>query len=73
MRFPKNIFSAFAILFFISAAIIPLQNLIVWGSEMVLDFYISPHITAEKISIGVFGLGFIMIFLAFKKRNSIYE
>ena len=71
MNFPKNVFSAFAILFFISAALIPLQNLIVWGPDMVLDFYISPNITAEKVSIGVFGLGIFMIFYAHKKRNSI--
>ena len=71
MNFPKNVFSAFAILFFISAAIIPLQNLAVWGPEMVLDFYISPHVTSEKISMGVFGLGIFMIVLAHKKRNSI--
>ncbi len=73
MNFPKNIFSAFAILFFMSAAIIPIQNLIVWGPEMVLDFYFSPEITAEKISIGVFALGFFMIFYAYKKRKLIEE
>ena len=73
MNFPKNVLSAFAILFFISAAIIPIQNLIVWGPEMVLDFYISPHITAEKVSIGVFGVGFFMIFLAYKKRDTLNQ
>lgn len=73
MNFPKNVFSAFAILFFISAAMIPIQNLVVWGPEMVLDFYISPSITAEKISIGVLGLGIFMIFYAYKNRNSIEE
>ncbi len=73
MIFPKNVFSAFAVLFFISAALIPLQNLAVWGPDMVLDFYTSSHITAEKISLGVFGLGIFMIFLAYKKRDSIYE
>jgi hypothetical protein len=71
--FPKNVFSAFAVLFFISAALIPLQNLAVWGPEMVLDFYISQEITSEKVSVGVFGLGIFMIFLAHKKRNSIEE
>ena len=69
MNFPKNVLSAFAILFFISAAIIPIQNLVVWGPDMVLDFYISPDITAEKVSIGVIGLGFFMLFLAYNKRN----
>ncbi len=73
MNFPKNVFSAFAILFFISAALIPIQNLVVWGPDMVLDFYISPEITSEKVSLGVFGLGIFMIFIAHKKRNSIEE
>ena len=73
MIFPKNVLSAFAILFFISATLIPIQNLVVWGPEMVLDFYVSPEITAEKVSIGVFVLGFFMLFLAHKKRNEIFE
>ena len=73
IKIPKNIFSAFAVLFFISAALIPLQNLAVWGPEMVLEFYTSSDITAEKVSIGVFGLGFFMIFLSYKKRDSIFE
>ena len=68
---PKNIFSAFAVLFFVSAAIVPLQNLVVWGPDWVYGFYISPEITAEKVSIGVIGLGFFMLYLAYKKRDSI--
>ncbi len=73
MTFPKNVLSAFGILFFISAAIIPIQNLVVWGPDMVLDFYVSTEITAEKVSLGVFGLGAFMIFFAYKKRNTIFE
>ena len=68
---PKNVFSAFAMLFFISAAIVPLQNLVVWGPDWVLGFYISPEITAEKISIGVIGLAFFFLYLAYKKKDSI--
>ncbi|WP_316505471.1 hypothetical protein [Nitrosopumilus sp.] len=68
---PKNVFTAFAVLFFLSAAIIPIQNLIVWGPDFVVDFYISPEITAEKLSIGVIGLGLFMLFLGYKKKDSI--
>lgn len=50
---PKNVFTAFSVLFFLSAVIIPIQNLIVWGPDFVMDFYTSPEITAEKLSIGV--------------------
>lgn len=68
---PKNVFSAFSVLFFISAAMIPIQNLVVWGPDFVIGFYISNEITAEKISIGVIGLGFFMLYLAYKKKDSI--
>lgn len=71
LKIPKNVFSAFAILFFLSAAMIPIQNLIVWGPDFVIGFYISSEITAEKVSIGVIGLGFFMLYLAYKKKNSI--
>ena len=68
---PKNVFTAFAVLFFISAAIIPIQNLIVWGPDFVADFYTSNEITAEKLSIGVICLGLVMLFLGYKKKDFI--
>ena len=68
---PKNVFSAFAVLFFLSAVMIPIQNLIVWGPDFVIGFFISSEITAEKLSIGVIGLGFFMLYLAYKKKDSI--
>ena len=70
---PKNVFTAFAVLFFISAAIIPIQNLIVWGPGFVADFYTSPEITAEKLSLGVICLGLFMLFLGYKKKDIIQE
>ena len=68
---PKNVFTAFAVLFFLSAIIIPIQNLIVWGPDFVMDFYISSEITAEKLSVGVIGLGLIMLFLGYKKKDTL--
>ncbi len=59
-------FTAFGIMFILSAAIIPIQNLIVWGPEMVQSFYTSSDITAEKISVGVFVVGIIFIFTGFR-------
>ena len=55
--FPKNVFGAFGILFFISGAIIPLQNLIIWGPEFVARYFTSSDITAEKLSLVVIGIG----------------
>ena len=69
--FPKNVFGAFGILFFISGAIIPLQNLIIWGPEFVARYFISSDITAEKLSLIVIGIGFIMIIYGKKKQNQL--
>lgn len=73
MKFAKNVFSAFGVLFIITAIIIPIQNLIVWGPDFVSDFYTSQEITAEKLSIGVIAFGVFMIFLAQKKADYIQK
>ena len=69
--FPKNVFGAFGILFFISGAIIPLQNLVIWGPEFVARYFTSSDITAEKLSLVVIGIGFFMIIYGKKKQNQI--
>jgi hypothetical protein len=69
--FPKNVFGAFGILFFISGAIIPIQNLIIWGPEFVMRYFTSADITAEKLSLIVIGIGFMMIVYGKKKHTQI--
>jgi len=80
--FPKNVFGAFGILFFISGAIIPLQNLIIWGPEFVAGYFTSSDITAEgyftssditaeKLSLVVIGIGVFIIIYGKKKQNQI--
>jgi len=69
--FPRNVFGAFSILFFISGAIIPLQNLVIWGPEFVARYFISSDITAEKLSIVVIGIGIFFIIYGKKKQNEI--
>ena len=69
--FPKNVFGAFGILFFISGAIIPIQNLIIWGPEFVMRYFTSADITAEKLSLIVIGIGFMMIIYGKKKQTKI--
>tara|TARA_B110000263_G_scaffold186795_1_gene164458 strand:- start:235 stop:465 length:231 start_codon:yes stop_codon:yes gene_type:complete len=69
--FPKNVFGAFGILFFISGAMIPLQNLIIWGPEFVMRYFTSSDITAEKLSLLVIGTGAVMIIYGKRKQNQI--
>ncbi len=71
MRRP-NVLTAFGILFLISAAIMPIQDLIVWGPEYVEWFYVSPDITAEKLSIGVLVAGIALILVGYLKADSLF-
>ncbi len=66
--YKPSMLTAFGVIFLISAIIIPIQNLLVWGPELVSNFYTSPEITAEKISIGIITLGLGLILLGYKKQ-----
>ncbi len=63
-----SIITAFGVIFLISAIIIPIQNLIVWGPDFVMEFYTSSQITSEKISIGVIAFGLALILIGYKKQ-----
>jgi hypothetical protein len=66
--YKPSVLTAFGVVFLISAAIGPIQNLIVWGPDFVSDFYTSSEITAEKLSIGIMVLGFGLILVGYKKQ-----
>lgn len=65
----KNWFTAMGILFIVMAIIVIVRNLLIWGPEFVLDFFINSDITNEKISAGMIAFGGIMIVLGFRKSN----
>ena len=64
----KNWFTAMGVLFIIMALIVLARNLLVWGPEFVLDFFLSPEITNEKIYVGMLAFGGFMIALGFRKK-----
>ena len=57
----RNWFTAMGVLFIVMALIVITRNLIIWGPEFVLDFFLSADVTNEKISIGMLVFGGIMI------------
>ena len=67
----RNWFTAMGVLFIVMAGIILVRNLLIWGPEFVADFFTSPEITNEKISIGMIGIGSFLIFLG--TRNEVNE
>ena len=64
----RNWFSAMGVLFIVMALIVITRNLILWGPEFVLDFFLNGDITNEKISAGMLVFGGIMIILGFTKK-----
>ena len=65
----KNWFTAMGVLFIVMALIVLIRNLLIWGPEFVLDFFVSVELTNEKISAGMLVFGILMIFLGFRKTN----
>ena len=64
----RNWYTAMGILFIIMALIVLARNLLIWGPEFVLDFFLNSEITNEKISVGMLVFGGIMIILGFRKK-----
>ncbi len=64
----RNWFTAMGILFIVMACIILIRNLLIYGPEFLVDYFISPEITNEKISAAMIGFGIFLIFLGFRKR-----
>lgn len=64
----RNWFTAMGVLFIVMAAIILVRNLLIWGPEFMADFFTSPDITNEKISVGMIGIGGVLIFLGTRKE-----
>ncbi len=64
----RNWFTAMGVLFIVMALIVITRNLIIWGPEFGLDFFLNGDITNEKISAGMLVFGGIMIILGFRKK-----
>ena len=64
----RNWFTAMGVLFIVMALIVIARNLLIWGPEFVLDFFLSADVTNEKISLGMLVFGSIMIIFGFRKK-----
>lgn len=64
----RNWYTAMGVLFIIMALIVITRNLLIWGPEFVVDFFLNGEITNEKISAAMLVFGGIMIILGFKRK-----
>jgi hypothetical protein len=65
----RNWYTAMGILFIVVGAIVMVRNILLWSPEFVLDFILNSEITSEKVSIGMFAFGGVLIFVGFRKKN----
>jgi len=64
----RNWFTAMGVLFIIMAGIVLLRNLIIWGPEFSMEFFLNSDITNEKISVAMMGFGGFLIILGLRKK-----
>ena len=65
----RNWFTAMGLLFIVMALIVLTRNLLIWGPEFMLDFFLNDEVSNEKISVGMIVFGGIMIVLGFRKNR----
>lgn len=64
----RNWFTAIGVLFIVSAVIVLVRQLILWGPEFVSDFIVNEEFTNEKVSIAMIFFGLFMIGMGFRKN-----
>ena len=65
----RNWYSAMGVLFIVIGAIVMVRNILIWSPEFVLDFLLNSELTNEKVSVGMFTFGGILLFIGFMKKN----
>ena len=65
----RNWFTAMGVLFIVTALVVVVRNLIIWGPEFMMDFLLNSDITNEKVSLAMIIFGCIMIIIGFRKTS----
>jgi hypothetical protein len=65
----RNWYSAMGVLFIVIGSIVIIRNIFIWSPEFVLDFLLNSEITNEKVSLGMFVFGGILLLVGFRKKN----
>ena len=56
-------------MFCVMAAIVLIQQLLIWGPEFVEDFLFNRDVTNEKVSMGMLAFGIFMVGLGFRRHE----
>ena len=64
----RNWYTAIGVLFIISAVIVLVRQLILWGPDFVSDFIVNQEFTNEKVSVAMISFGLFMVGMGFRKN-----
>ena len=64
----RNWYTAMGTLFIIMAGIVIVRQMLIWGPEFVTDFLLNNEVTNEKVSVGMLGVGAVMIMFGLKRH-----
>lgn len=65
----RNWYTAVGALFLVTAAIVLVRQIAIWGVEFVGDFIVNGEITSEKVSLGMICFGGALMVLGFRRHD----
>ncbi len=65
----RNWYTAVGALFLVTAAIVLVRQVALWGVEFVADFMVNGELTSEKVSLGMIGFGGALVVLGFRRNG----
>ena len=65
----RNWYTAVGALFLVTAAIVLVRQVAIWGVEFVGDFMVNGELTSEKVSLGMICFGGMLMVLGFRRHG----
>ena len=65
----RNWYTAVGVLFLVTAAIVLVRQIAIWGVEFVGDFMVNSELTSEKVSLGMIFFGGMLIMLGYRRHG----
>ncbi|MCE2508580.1 MAG: hypothetical protein J4G04_04685 [Nitrosopumilaceae archaeon] len=65
----RNWYTAVGALFLVTAAIVLVRQVAIWGVEFVGDFMVNGEFTSEKVSLGMICFGGMLMVLGFRRHG----
>ena len=65
----RNWYTAVGVLFLVTAAIVLVRQVAIWGVEFVGDFMVNGDLTSEKVSLGMICFGGMLVALGFRRHG----